>query len=32
VFHIEQLFEPVELLDRVEDLGLTVDLQGGRFE
>jgi hypothetical protein len=32
VFHIEQLFEPVELLDRVEYLGLTVDLQGGQFE
>src|SRR5687767_10834841 len=31
VFHIEQLFEPVELLGRVQDLGLTVDLQEGRF-
>jgi hypothetical protein len=32
VFHIEQLFEPVELFGRVEDLGLSVDLWDGRFE
>lgn len=32
VFHIEQLFEPVELFGRVEDRGLTVDLQDGRFQ
>jgi saccharopine dehydrogenase (NAD+, L-lysine-forming) len=32
VFHIEQLFEPVELFSRVEDLGFMVDLQDGRFK
>lgn len=32
VFHIEQLFEPVDLFGRMEDLGLTVDLQNGRPE
>jgi hypothetical protein len=32
VFHIEQLFEPTKLFGRVEDLGLTVDLQDGRSE
>lgn len=32
VFHIEQIFEPVKLFGRVEDGGLTVDLQDGRFK
>lgn len=30
VFHIEQLFEPVDLLDRVEDFRLSVDSWDGR--
>jgi hypothetical protein len=29
-FYIEQLFEPVEVLDRVENLGLSVDSWDGR--
>jgi hypothetical protein len=32
VFHIEQLFESAKLFGRVENLGLTVDLQDVRFE
>src|SRR5215212_9782007 len=32
VFHIEQLFEPVEIFDRVEDRGLTAGLQDRRFK
>jgi saccharopine dehydrogenase-like NADP-dependent oxidoreductase len=32
VFHIEQLFEPVEVFGRVEDLGLTVELRDGQFK
>lgn len=31
VFHIEQLFEPEKLFGRMEDLGLRVDLQEGKF-
>jgi len=32
VFHIEQLFEPVELFGRMKELGLKVNLKNGRSE
>jgi saccharopine dehydrogenase (NAD+, L-lysine-forming) len=31
VFHTEQLFEPTELFDQMEVLGITVNLQDGRL-